>query len=204
MLPIERSKEALPDFAQLSDDLDVKFYTFDAALAPVDLAADKFDLGPIPDGRETAIGAAMEDALRREAGHRVAGVMLLSDGAQNALYPRDESPQTAVRRLADLGVPLLHRSLSARKSVDARPDVAVTGLDVSPSVYVKNELTIRGTVRISGYRQQGRAGAGCCSRPSRARQLEVVGSTTAAGRRATAKKFRSNSATFRKRPANGK
>ena len=93
----------------------------------------------------------MDDALRRETGHRLAGMILLSDGAQNALYPHDESPQTPAVAWPIWACPSTP-SCSARKSPRSqRQDVAVTGLDVSPTVYVKNELTIRGTVRISGY-----------------------------------------------------
>ncbi len=142
-------QRALPAFRQLNDDLDVKFYTFDAGLTPVDLTDGKFDLGDTADGRQTAIGAALDDALRKEAGHRLAGVILLSDGAQSAIFPRDEAPQLPVRRLADLGAPLY--TITFGKIGGQLPDVAVSVLDVSPSVYVKNELAIRGTVRVSGY-----------------------------------------------------
>jgi uncharacterized membrane protein len=151
----ETVDRALPALRGLGEDLDVKLYTFDADLTPIDLNGDKkFDLGEIPDGRETAIGAAMNDALRREAGHRLAGMILLSDGAQNALYPRDEAPQTPARFLAEQGVPLYTVVFGQAGTSQQRRDVAVTELDVSPTVFVKNELVIRGTVRISGYTNQ--------------------------------------------------
>ena len=54
---------ALPDLRGLNEDLDVKFYTFDSEITPVDLGS-TFDLGATAEGRETAIGAAMDDALR--------------------------------------------------------------------------------------------------------------------------------------------
>ena len=167
----------MPDFRGLEDDdLDVKFYTFDSAVKPVDLSP-TFDLGATADGRETAIGAAMDDALQRETGHRLAGVILLSDGAQNALYPRDESPQTVARRLADLGVPLYTVTCGKESSANSRPDVAVTGLDVSPSVFVKNEIAIRGTVRINAYVNKDVA-VQALFETVPGKPLEVVGTTT--------------------------
>src|SRR5689334_14411374 len=95
----EEVGKALPAFRDLSQDLDVKFYTFDTELAPLDLADSKFTLGDTADGSQTAIGAALDDALRKEVGHRLAGVILLSDGAQNALEPRDAAPQASARKL---------------------------------------------------------------------------------------------------------
>lgn len=168
--------DTLPDFRALADELDVKFYAFDSALRPVELGPN-FDLGATAAGRETAIGAAMDDALRRETGHRLAGMILLSDGAQNALYPFDESPQSVARRMADLGVPLFTIVCGKETSANSRPDVAVTGLDVSPSVYVKNVLTIRGTVRINAYVNRDVA-VQALFETTPGKPLEVVGATT--------------------------
>ncbi|HEV3417371.1 MAG TPA: hypothetical protein VG056_11170 [Pirellulales bacterium] len=146
--------KALPAFRDLNDDLDVKFYTFDSDLAPVDVMDRKFDLGAAADGPQTAIGAAMSDALHKETGHRLAGVVLLSDGGQNALEPRDAAPQTSARQLGDMGVPLFTITFGQETSQSQRRDVAVTALDVNPTVFVKNELIIGGTVRISGYQDK--------------------------------------------------
>ncbi len=167
---------SLPDFRSLTDDFDVKFYTFDAAIAPIELGPN-FDLGATAAGRETAIGAAMDDTLRRETGHRMAGMILLSDGAQNALAPLDESPQSVARRMADLGVPLYTITCGKESSANSRPDVAVSGLDVSPSVFVKNELAIRGTVRINAYVNRDVA-VQALFETTPGKPLEAVGSTT--------------------------
>ncbi len=59
-----------------------------------------------PEGQQTAIGAVLDDVLRQEAGKRLLGVILLSDGAQRAYAPRDLPPQTAAARLKHLGYPL--------------------------------------------------------------------------------------------------
>ena len=146
--------KALPALRDLNDDLDVKLYTFDSEAAALDVMDPKFDLGAAADGAQTAIGAAMDDALRKEVGHRLAGVVLLSDGGQNALEPRDATPQMSARKLADMGVPLFTIPFGQENAANQRADVAVTALDVNPTVFVKNELVVAGTVRVSGY--QGR------------------------------------------------
>ena len=150
----EEVDKALPSFRDLNQDLDVKFYTFDTDVAPLDVTDAKFTLGDKADGTQTAIGAALDDALRKEVGHRMAGAILLSDGAQNALEPRDAAPQAAAKRLRDMGVPLVTITFGQEGSASQRRDVAVTNLDVNPTIFVKNELVIVGSVRLSGYRDQ--------------------------------------------------
>ncbi len=143
--------EARPTLQKIGEDLEVKLYTFDSQLHPLDFSPGKLDLGEPPDGEQTAIGAALEDVLRREAGKRLAGVLLLSDGAQRAYAPRDIAPQGPVRRLADLGFPLYSFPFGQPRGLGQARDVAVKDLSVNESVYVKNELPVHGTVRIEGF-----------------------------------------------------
>ena len=149
--------EALPGFAELAEEFEIKtaVYTFDGEVQPVDFDAAKtdasFDLGKQADGDQTAIGAALEDVLRREAGKRLAGVILLSDGAQRAYAPRDIPPQTPARRIADLGFPLYTFSFGQSRGLGQARDVAIVDLVVNQTVFVKNELPVLGSVRIDGY-----------------------------------------------------
>ncbi len=144
---------ALPKFRDLNEDLDVKFYTFDATINSVPLNSDNLDLGATAEGTQTAIGAAMADTLRKETGHRIAGMILLSDGGQNAMDPRDLAPQTAVRQLADLGVPL-YTVCFGKEGSEERRDAAVVAIDAPRQTFVKNAVPIKGRVRIRGYRGQ--------------------------------------------------
>ena len=89
--------------------------------------------------------------LGREAGKRLLGVVLLSDGAQRAYAPRDLPPQTAAARLKHLGYPLFTFPFGQSRGLGEAQDVAVKDLVVNPSVFVKNELTISGQVRVDGY-----------------------------------------------------
>ncbi|HWC89013.1 MAG TPA: hypothetical protein VG433_05150, partial [Pirellulales bacterium] len=69
----------------LQEDFDVQPFTFDAELHPLDLGTRPLALGSRPEGRQTAIGAVLEDVLRQVAGKRLAGIILISDGAQRAI-----------------------------------------------------------------------------------------------------------------------
>ncbi len=136
-------EEALPTLEAMSQDWEVKVYTFDSEVEPRDFSTGALDLGGAPDGEQTAIGAALEDVLRREAGKRLAGVVLLSDGAQRAYAPRDTPPQGPTRRLADLGFPLYTLAFGQSRGLGQTRDVALKDLSVNQTVYVKNELTVR-------------------------------------------------------------
>ena len=146
--------EALPTLARIAEDFEVRVYAFDADLHALRFSGDQLDLGAAPDGEQTAIGAALEDVLRREAGKRLVGVILLSDGAQRAYAPRDIAPQGPTRRLADLGYPLYTFPFGQARGLGQARDVALADLAVNQTVYVKNELTVRGTARIQGFGNQ--------------------------------------------------
>jgi len=146
-------KDALPALRELSPDIEVKLYTFDSEVHAADFTG-KLDLDSVPDGEQTAIGSALEDVLRRESGKRLAGVLLLSDGAQRAYAPRDVSPQTPARRLADLGWPLYTFTFGQSRGLGQARDVAIKELTVNQTVFVKNELAVLGTARLDGFANQ--------------------------------------------------
>jgi hypothetical protein len=132
----------------------VKAYTFDTQLHPADIEAGEVQLGTKPEGDQTALGSALEDVLRYEANKRLAGVVVLSDGAQRALSPRDLAPQTPARRLADLGYPLYAVTFGQARGASQSRDVALQDLLVNQTVFVKNELSVAGTARIDGFASQ--------------------------------------------------
>ncbi len=144
-------EEARPALAAVAKDFELKAYTFDAEARPVDASQGTVQLMPAPEGRQTAIGAVLEDVLRAEAGKRLLGVLLLSDGAQRAYAPRDVPPQTAASRLKHLGYRLYTFAFGQSRGLGQARDVAVKDLLVNEQVFVNNELEIVGQVRIDGY-----------------------------------------------------
>ena len=135
---------------KLGKDIEVKAYTFDGELHPVDVVGGQLQVESQPDGQQTAIGAAMEDVMRENAGKRLLGVVLLSDGAQQARPPRDEAPETAAAQMKYLG-PIFTIRFGKSRGLGQRQDVAVTSLTADQRVFVKNELTVSAQVRIDGY-----------------------------------------------------
>lgn len=147
--------DALPTLRKVGEEFEVKVYTFDSEVHPLDFSQGQLELASPPDGKQTAIGAALDDILRRETGKRLAGVILLSDGAQRAYAPRDIAPQGPVRHMADLGFPLYTLAFGQGRGLGQGRDVALSDLAVNPTVYVKNELTARGVLRMQGFSGQG-------------------------------------------------
>ncbi len=103
---------------------------------------------------QTAIGSNMRDANQRESGKQLAGVFLLTDGAQNSQAPRDLPPQTVARELASLGTPLFTIVYGQGRAAGQTRDVAVTEAIGDREVYVKNLYTMSGSVRSDGFVKQ--------------------------------------------------
>ena len=143
--------DAQAALAKLARDFEVKAYAFDAEAHPLTVEKGEITLPDEPEGGQTAIGSTLDDVLRQEAGKRLLGVILLSDGAQRAYAPRDLPPQTAATRLKHLGVPLFTVPIGQSRGLGQAQDVAIKDLVVNPSVFVKNELAITGQVRVDGY-----------------------------------------------------
>jgi hypothetical protein len=113
---------------------------------PLPLAA----WGDVATADETALGAALDEGIRATAGKTLAGVIVLSDGAQQAYPPRDAPPQTAARRLADTGTPLWSITFGQQRGDGQGRDAAVVNLAVAETVYVKNAVEVAGRVRLEG------------------------------------------------------
>lgn len=144
-------KDAAPQLKKLQRDFELRAYGFDADVHELDAENGQIRLPRKPEGQETALGAALKSILDREAGKRLLGVVLLSDGAQRAYAPRDLPPQSAAARMRRLGCPLFTLPIGQSRGLGEAQDVAVKDLVVNPNVFVKNELTISGQVRVDGY-----------------------------------------------------
>lgn len=159
--------------AELASRFEVKAYTFDLAPQPVEMQGGSLELPELPDGAQTAIGASLEDLLREHSGKRVLGVLLFSDGAQRAYPPRDTLPQTVAARMKHLGWPLLAFRFGQARGLGQAQDVAITELVADQTVFVKNELSISGQIRIEGFANRPIAVRLVAGRPDG--QSEVAG-----------------------------
>ena len=143
--------EAQPALATLAEQFELKTFRFDAETHPVQAGGGQIELPQEPEGQQTAIGSVLEDVLRDEAGKRLLGIVLLSDGAQRAYPPRDVLPQTAAARLKHLGYPLYTFRFGQSRGLGQAQDVAGKDLLANASVFVKNELSVSGEIRVDGY-----------------------------------------------------
>ncbi len=80
--------------------------------------------------------------------------IVLTDGAQRANPPRDGDPIIAARRAKDLGYPIHTVVFGSIESQGQLRDAAIEKLIANQTVFVKNELTVTGQVRLSGYVNQ--------------------------------------------------
>ncbi|MDO4628740.1 MAG: hypothetical protein Q4C70_06115 [Planctomycetia bacterium] len=137
--------------AEMAKQTGTEVYALDQSLTPLTLGKNgKIDFPRTPDGEETALGASLLDALSRTAGRKVLGIVLLSDGAQRALPPRDALPQTASGRMNRLGIPLFTVPFGATRQESQSRDVAVDDLLVDQRVFVNTEVTVSGRIRLDG------------------------------------------------------
>lgn len=142
--------DALPELRALAEDLEIKIYEFDIEAELLEWDGGELSLAEFADGPQSDIGSALVDVVTREVGQRLAGVVLLTDGAPRAYSPRYEI-QEAAQELARQGYPLYTIPFGLPRDKSQARDVAVENLQDSYSVFVKNELLIHGLLRVQGY-----------------------------------------------------
>ena len=144
---------AAADLAKLDETWDVSVYGFDADTRKLDLQSGKVELAAAPAGQQSALGAAIADAHERESGGRVLGMLLLSDGGQRALPPRDLPPQVAARQLAAEDIPL-YTFTFGKSGGSERADLAIDDLVTNEIVFAETPTEVRGLLTADGYANQ--------------------------------------------------
>ena len=142
--------DAVPKLHDLADELEIKVYTFDAKARILEWDGRDIQLPETADGPQSDIGSVLADVVRRELGKRLAGVILLSDGAARAYSPRVELHEAA-RELSRLGYPLFTITFGLPRDKSQARDVAVEDLQDHYSVYVKTELQVQASLRVQGF-----------------------------------------------------
>jgi len=146
---VDEAKSALVD---PGENLEVRVYTFATQVDALEIADGNLSLPAEPTGQQTAIGLALDTALRQQQGKRLAGVILVSDGAQRAYEELNMPPEQPARRLADMGYPLFTVVVGESRSLGQARDVAVEpNLQVNRTVFVKNVLPVRAEIRVDGF-----------------------------------------------------
>ncbi|MGY8673522.1 MAG: VWA domain-containing protein [Verrucomicrobiia bacterium] len=148
--------EKLDLLTQLSERFDVLPFSFGADLTslPRGLAATNDNQPAIQDfvwidrlksaGKNTAIGEAMREVVNRKRGQPLAGVLLITDGANNAGL----SPREAALQLQQENVPLYIYGVG----VTSPRDIIVTNLSSPEVAFVEDEVLINVRVRAQGLK----------------------------------------------------
>ncbi len=144
-----------PMWEKLAKDRTVLWLGFDAGLHDLKVEKEGPSLGA-PEGRRTAIGAALEEALARAAARPVAGVVVISDGRSI-----DEPTRNALRRLQGEKVPVVCVPLGSATPVG---DLAVRRVDGPRVAFLNDPSQVRVEVE--------RIGAGESGGPARVRLLD--------------------------------
>lgn len=144
---------ASKDLGKLATKWNVTAYEFGGETKKLDLQDGKLTLAATPNGEESAIGAAIGDALDREASKHVMGMLLLSDGAQRAAPPRDMPPQVAARRLTAENIPL-YTFTFGKSGGRERADLSLSDLVTNETIFTETPTEVRARLTALGYANQ--------------------------------------------------
>lgn len=140
-------EKAAPGLAGLQDRFTVELHGFDPELSPVTAAS--LVKEPPRGGSTDLLSALRSVAGAGQGARKLSGVLLLSDGADNA-----ELKAGAVGRaraaLVDLGVPVSTFTVGQ----EALKDLSIEGLKVDDFAFVRNSLTVEAEIHGRGFRGQ--------------------------------------------------
>src|SRR4051812_39200161 len=138
------------DVAALNKKLSVAAYEFDSQSRKVAIQDGKISLPAAANGDESAIGAAIGEALEHETNKRVIATLLLSDGAQRAIAPRDLPPQVAARRLSAENIPL-YTFTFGKPGGRERADLSLDDLVANETIFTDTPTEVRAQLTANGY-----------------------------------------------------
>ena len=138
---------------RLSKKLTVTAYEFDGQSRKVAIENGKIGLPAAANGDESAIGAAIGEALEHETNKRVLATLLLSDGAQRAIAPRDLPPQVAARRLSAENIPL-YTFTFGKPGGRERADLSLDDLVTNETIFTDTPTEVRALLTANGYANQ--------------------------------------------------
>ncbi len=146
----ETLDQARAEAKKLAPDLDAKFYAFDSAVE--EPKEGELTAKAEPKGRASGVGSAMLDVQKRQeqAGRRTARIIMLSDFSSNFGL----NPMVAARQMKIKGVPVVTVGLGTETAGTGARDVMLREIVAGPTVFVKNNLEVRGTLQARGYANQ--------------------------------------------------
>lgn len=144
------------ELQSVQQETELKLFTFDKSLAPGKWEQGKANTPALPEGKLSALGYSMEELLRQEAGKRILGVFLLTDGAQRLPILQqsgelDILPQSAAQAYKRLGIPIYSLCFGQPEGQAKSQDITVVDFNAPPRVFLNSSAVIQAQVRIDGF-----------------------------------------------------
>lgn len=131
--------------------IDVRWVGFDSQVQNLDEGRLPWTVaGFVPNGTETDLGSSLSAVLKSARHQRLIGVILASDGVQNAVDPQIELP-AAAEQFAANQTPLYAVAFGPVADAGQSADVAVVSMPDHFTGFVKNQQTVRVTLRARGF-----------------------------------------------------
>ena len=100
-----------------------------------------------PSGTATRVGETIQQIVNRERGGPIAGIVLVSDGRNNA----GQDPQRAISSAVDAGIPIYPIGIGSDREVQ---NVRVTDIQVPPRAFPNDKFKIKGIIQATGLEGQ--------------------------------------------------
>ncbi len=140
---VDRIEESRPSLESLGKSIEVRYLDFSDQPTQVERPAEAAT------GTQTAIGSLLEWIGREAQSQRIAGIVLLSDGAQRALPPNTADPLSMARRLGDRQVPVYTVTFGSTGFSQTAKDAAIEDLQVDPVAFERKIVPVRVKVRMT-------------------------------------------------------
>ena len=131
--------------SKFGEGVTAKFFRFDTNLREL-----PDPLPTEPEGRATALGVSMLEAFKREGAGHIASIVLLTDGSNNDGI----APLLAAKQLKSHQVPVIAVPFGSEDAGGNSRDLAVRELVGAPTVFMKNQIMLKGNLLARGYAGQ--------------------------------------------------
>lgn len=141
VLHMEELESTLEELGELTE---IQRFDFAEELTVTDEFTDAAD------GTQTPIGFTLEQLLEEAQATKMLAVILLSDGAQRAMFPNDVDPRDIARKYGELQIPIYPTGFGTASFEDTATDASVEDVLVDPLVFEKQTVPVTARIRLRG------------------------------------------------------
>jgi len=131
---------------ELGEKIEIRYYDFSDSLTPAET------LSREAEGKQTAMGAVLEEAMKEVSREQLVGVLMLGDGAQRALPPLEIPPRRVADRIGShptrrVPIPTI---VFGSTELTGAVDVSVEDVIVASDPFVKTTVPVTARIRAVG------------------------------------------------------